>query len=153
MPILTPRRRARQFAVQALYQAILNREESAAAIAQNMRDNDYFHKADGELFTQIFFGTFNHQREYMKHIRPVLDRHEDELNPVERAILLMAYHELYAMPETPYPVIINEAIEITKTYGGTDSYKFINGILDKLAAQLRPENPLYQQEQADSAAD
>ena len=56
-------------------------------------------------------------------------------------MLLMAYHELAAMPETPYPVIINEAIEITKTYGGTDGYKFVNGILDKLAAQLRPNDP------------
>lgn len=146
MPILTPRRRARQFVIQALYQALLNPEESATTIAQNIRDNEYFNKADSELFTQIFFGTFKNQREYMKHIRPLLDRHEDELNPVERAILLMAYHELYAMPETPYPVIINEAIEITKTFGGTDSYKFVNGILDKLAAQLRPENPQYQQE-------
>lgn len=144
MPMITPRRRARQFAVQALYQALLNTEESANTIAQNIRDNDYFKKADNELFTQIFFGAFNHQREYMKYIRPLLDRHEDELNPVEHAVLLMAYHELAAMPETPYPVIINEAIEITKTYGGTDSYKFINGILDKLSAHLRPENPQHQ---------
>ena len=53
----------------------------------------------------------------------------------------MACHELKAMPETPYPVIINEAIEVTKTYGGTDGHKFVNGILDKLAAQLRPNDP------------
>lgn len=137
MSMITPRRRARQFAVQALYQAQLNKEESAAIIAQNIRDNEYFAKADSELFTQIFFGAYNNQRDYMKHIRPLLDRHEDELNPVEKAVLLMACHELSAMPETPHPVIINEAIEITKTFGGTDGYKFINGILDKLSAELR----------------
>lgn len=137
MSMITPRRRARQFAVQALYQAQLNNEESAAIIAKNIRDNEYFAKADEELFTQIFFGAYNNQRDYMKRIRPLLDRHEDELNPVERAVLLMACHELSAMPETPHPVIINEAIEITKTFGGTDGYKFINGILDKLSAELR----------------
>ena len=135
--MIKPRRSARKFAVQALYQAQLNNEESAAIIAQNIRDNEYFAKADEELFTQIFFGAYNNQRDYMKRIRPLLDRHEDELNPVERAVLLMACHELSAMPETPHPVIINEAIEITKTFGGTDGYKFINGILDKLSAELR----------------
>ncbi|WP_066565449.1 transcription antitermination factor NusB [Snodgrassella sp. CFCC 13594] len=141
--MITPRRRARQFVVQALYQAQLNKEESANAIAANMRSNDLFAKADDALFTQIFFGAFNNQREYMQHIRPLLDRHEDELSPVERAVLLMAYFELAQMPETPYPVIINEAIEITKTYGGTDGYKFVNGILDKLASQLRPNDPKH----------
>ena len=77
----------------------------------------------------------------MQRIRPLLDRDEKDINPVERAILLMACHELAAMPETPYPVIINEAIEVTKTYGGTDSHKFVNGILDRLAAELRPDDP------------
>ena len=59
----------------------------------------------------------------------------------EGAVLLIACHELAAMPETPYPVIINEAIEVTKTFGGTDGHKFVNGILDKLAVQLRPNDP------------
>ena len=131
MSMITPRRRARQFAVQALYQAQLNKDESAAIIAQNIRDNEHFSKADNELFNQIFFGAYNNQREYMKRIRPLLDA-------VERAVLLMACHELSAMPETPHPVIINEAIEITKIFGGTDGYKFINGILDKLSTELRP---------------
>ena len=53
----------------------------------------------------------------------------------------MATFELREMPETPYPVIINEAIEITKTFGGTDGFKFVNGILDKIAPQLRPNDP------------
>ncbi|HFB4582082.1 TPA: transcription antitermination factor NusB, partial [Neisseria gonorrhoeae] len=74
-------------------------------------------------------------------IRPLLDRDEKDLNPIERAVLLTACHELSAMPETPYPVIINEAIEVTKTFGGTDGHKFVNGILDKLAAQIRPDEP------------
>ncbi|KPN72411.1 transcription antitermination factor NusB [Neisseria sp. 83E34] len=136
----TPRRRAREFAVQALYQAALN-QTGAPETAKNIRESQDFAKADDALFTAIFFGAANNQSEYMQIIRPLLDRDEKDVNPVERAVLLMACHELSAMPETPYPVIINEAIEVTKTFGGTDSHKFINGILDKLAAQLRPNDP------------
>ncbi|MCP2040214.1 N utilization substance protein B [Neisseria sp. HSC-16F19] len=139
--MITPRRRARQFAVQALYQAQLNTDASADAVARHVRDNDLFAKADEALFSTLFFGAHSNRAAYMAEIRPLLDRDENDLNPVEKAVLLMAYHELAAMPETPYPVIINEAIEITKTYGGTDGYKFVNGILDKLAAQLRPNDP------------
>ena len=97
----TPRRRARELAVQALYQAAVNSIPAAEA-AKNIREM---------------------------------------ASPIERAVLLMACHELSAMPETPYPVIINEAIEVTKTFGGTDGHKFVNGILDRLAVQLRPNDP------------
>ncbi|MFP5075252.1 transcription antitermination factor NusB [Neisseria sp. WLZKY-1] len=136
----SPRRRAREFTVQALYQAAVN-GTSAPEVAQNIREASDFRRADGELFTALFFGAHANSGEYMQIIRPLLDRDEKDVNPVERAVLLMACHELSAMPETPYPVIINEAIEVTKTYGGTDSHKFVNGILDKLATQLRPNDP------------
>ena len=136
----TPRRRAREFAVQALYQVALNKIP-ASEVAQHIRESNDYRHADGELFTAIFFGAHNNQREYMQIIRPLLDRDENLINPIERSVLLVAVHELKAMPETPYPVIINEAIEVTKTFGGTDSHKFVNGILDKLVAQLRPNDP------------
>ena len=137
---VSPRRRAREFAVQALYQVALNKSP-APEVAQHIRESNDYRHADGELFTAIFFGAHNNQREYMQIIRPLLDRDENLINPIERSVLLVAVHELKAMPETPYPVIINEAIEVTKTFGGTDSHKFINGILDKLVAQLRPNDP------------
>ena len=137
---VSPRRRAREFAVQALYQVALNKIP-APEVAQHIRESNDYRHADGELFTAIFFGAHNDQREYMQIIRPLLDRDENLINPIERSVLLVAVHELKAMPETPYPVIINEAIEVTKTFGGTDSHKFINGILDKLVAQLRPNDP------------
>ncbi|EEP67350.1 transcription antitermination factor NusB [Kingella oralis] len=137
---VSPRRRAREFAVQALYQVALNKIP-APEVAQHIRESNDYRHADGELFTAIFFGAHNNQREYMQIIRPLLDRDENLINPIERSVLLVAVHELKAMPETPYPVIINEAIEVTKTFGGTDSHKFINGILDKLVAQLRPNDP------------
>ena len=137
---VSPRRRAREFAVQALYQVALNKIP-APEVAQQIRESTDYRHADGEVFTAIFFGAHNNQREYMQIIRPLLDRDENLINPIERSVLLVAVHELKAMPETPYPVIINEAIEVTKTFGGTDSHKFINGILDKLVAQLRPNDP------------
>ncbi|ULJ69824.1 transcription antitermination factor NusB [Wielerella bovis] len=136
----SPRRRAREFAVQALYQVALN-NVPAPEVANNIREHTDFKRADAELFTQIFFGANSNQREYMQLVRPHLDRDENLVNLIERAILLMAVHELKEMPETPYPVIINEAIEVTKTFGGTDSHKFINGILDKLVTDLRPNDP------------
>ncbi|QEY26279.1 transcription antitermination factor NusB [Neisseria zalophi] len=136
----TPRRRAREFTVQALYQSALT-QAPVAEIAKNIRESSDFKKADDELFTTLFFGAHANQKEYIQLIRPLLDRDENDLSPIERAVLLMACHELSAMPETPYPVIINEAIEVTKTFGGTDGHKFVNGILDKLAVQLRPNDP------------
>ena len=137
---VSPRRRAREFAVQALYQVALNKIP-APEVAQHIRESNDYRHADGELFTAIFFGAHNNQREYMQIIRPLLDRDENLINPIERSVLLVAVHELKEMPETPYPVIINEAIEVTKTFGGTDSHKFNYGILDKLVAQLRPNDP------------
>ena len=137
---VSPRRRAREFAVQALYHVALTKVP-ALEVAQHIRESNDYRHADGELFTAIFFGAHNNQREYMQIIRPLLDRDENLINPIERSVLLVAVHELKEMPETPYPVIINEAIEVTKTFGGTDSHKFINGILDKLVAQLRPNDP------------
>lgn len=140
----TARRRAREYVVQALYQAALN-AGTAAETAKNIRENEYFPKADNDLFTAVFFGAHGQERELMGIIRPLLDRDEKDLNPIERAVLLMAAYELREMPETPYPVIINEAIEVTKTFGGTDGHKFVNGILDKLAAELRPNDPKRQE--------
>ena len=137
---ISPRRRAREFTVQALYQAALN-DTAAPEIAKNIREATDFARADAELFTSLFFGAHSNRVEYMGIIRPLLDRDEKDINLIERAVLLMACHELKAMPETPYPVIINEAIEVTKTFGGTEGHKFVNGILDKLAAQLRPNDP------------
>lgn len=136
----SPRRRAREFAIQGLYQIALN-QTPAPEVAKNIREHTEFKRADAELFNAIFLGAHQNQREYMHMIRPLLDRDENLINPIEKSVLLIAMHELKAMPETPYPVIINEAIEVTKTFGGIDSHKFVNGILDKLVAQLRPNDP------------
>jgi N utilization substance protein B len=72
-------------------------------------------------------------------IVPHLDRPWDSLSPVERSILLLAAYELRFIPEVPYRAVINEAVEIAKSFGGTDGYKFVNGVLDRLGRELRPE--------------
>lgn len=135
----TARRRSRELAVQAVYQSLINRT-AAPEIAKNIREMSDFAKADEELFNKLFFGTQTNAADYIQN-PPAARQGRKDLNPIERAVLLTACHELSAMPETPYPVIINEAIEVTKTFGGTDGHKFVNGILDKLAAQIRPDEP------------
>lgn len=146
----TPRRRAREFAVQGIYQATLNPEYSADDIVRNIRESEAFVRTmnhtkpqvDEILFAELIHGVLGNQASYLDLLRPVLDRKEEEVSAVERAVLLMATHELQAMPQTPYPVIINEAVETAKTFGGTDGYKFINGILDKLAETVRVHEPI-----------
>ncbi len=145
----TPRRRAREFAVQGVYQSLLNPDYSASEIARNIRDSEAFVKAlsgkkpqvDEALFDGIVSGVMADKVRYAELLRPLLDRDENEVSPIEYSILFVACHELAQMPHTPYPVIINEAVEIGKAYGGTEGYKFINGILDKLALTLRPNDP------------
>ncbi len=72
-------------------------------------------------------------------IAPTLDRKPKELSPVERGILLLAAFELKNAPDIPYKVVINEAVELAKSFGGTDGHKYVNGVLDKLALTLRPD--------------
>ena len=143
----TARRRAREFVVQGLYQAQLNSALTASNIRSNLLDNEQFLKADEPLFAQVFDGAFETQTELLQLITPHLDRDLAEVSPIERAVLLMATFELREMPETPYPVIINEAIEIAKTFGGADGHKFVNGVLDKLAADVRADEVEAQKRQ------
>jgi N utilization substance protein B len=134
----TARRRAREFAVQGIYEWELNPDRPASLIEKHLRENEYFAKADETLFRAVLYGVLKDVPLLSGQIRPYYERNE-EVSPVERAVLLMAALELTQHPETPYPVIINEAIEITKTFGGTDGHKFVNGVLDKLAADVRAD--------------
>ncbi len=145
--VKTPRRRAREFVVQGLYQWQLNPELSATTIEKNLQENEYFAKADIELFRAVFYGVHKNRPAYLELVAPLLDRPAEEVSPVELSILLMACFELKEMPETPYPVIINEAIETAKVYGATDGYKFVNGIIDKLAVNLRAEEVSFKSKQ------
>ena len=136
-PTKSPRRRAREFALQGLYQWRLSGNDEAA-IEAHLRDSDEFGKADREFFTGLLRGVLAQQSELQTELQDFLDRPFAELSPVEASVLLAGAYELTTYPETPYRVIINEAIELTKGFGGTDGYKYVNGVLDKLAAKLRP---------------
>ena len=98
---------------------------------------------DAEFFTALLQGAVREAPETREIIEPLLTRAITELSPVEHAILLLSVFELRHDTGTPYRVVINEAIELAKKYGGTDGHKFINGVLDRLAASLRPEEVAF----------
>ena len=132
----SPRRRAREFAVQGLYQWQVG-DQDEAAIQVQAESVTGFDKADRELYLALLRETRQQAAALQAELAPHVDRHWDEVSPIERCILLLGACELKLHPETPYRVIINEAIELAKTFGGTDGHKFVNGVLDKLAAVLR----------------
>lgn len=134
----SPRRRAREFALQGLYQWQLSGND-VPAIEAHLAGVAGFEKMDRPLFELLLRGAIAEAAELQAHIEPHLDRPYAELSPVERAILLLATFELKRHLEAPYKVVINEAIELAKGYGGTDGHKYVNGVLDKLAALMRPE--------------
>ena len=134
----TPRHRAREFALQGLYQWLLNNEPSST-VANNIRNAHGFDKADGEFFSALINGTISTSLELRETIAPLIDRGIGELSPIEHGVLLLGAYELKNHPEIPYRVVINEAVELAKSFGGIDGHKYVNGVLDKLAGKLRPE--------------
>jgi len=132
----TPRRRAREFALQGLYQRQLS-GNSAAAISAQIAEAAGFAKADQAYFDELWTGVAAEFDDLVALCAPHLDRRAAELSPIERAILVIGAWELTRRPEIPYRVVINEAVELAKLYGGTDGHKFVNGVLDKLGAQAR----------------
>ncbi len=134
----SPRHRAREFALQGLYQWLLNKEESTTIIA-HIRNAHGFDKADAPHFVGLLSGTVQNADHLRETLTPLLDRPIAELSPVEHAILLIGAYELSSHPEVPYRVVINEAVELAKSFGGIDGHKFVNGVLDKLATKLRAE--------------
>ena len=137
------RRRAREFAVQALYQWQLA-GQSLADIEKQYAEAEGFAKADSKLFSIILGGVLKHAETLKEKLQPYLDRPWKEVSPIESAILLIGAFELTTLPETPYRVIINEAIELAKSFGGTDGHKYVNGILDKLAVTVRADEIAFQ---------
>ncbi len=131
-----PRRRAREYVVQGLYQWRVGGADAASIEAHAAEDKDFV-RADKALFQALLRGILAREQELMTLVSPHVDRPFDELSPVEAGILMLGAYELAHQPATPYRVIINEAIELAKTFGGTDGHKYVNGVLDKLAPKLR----------------
>lgn len=133
----SPRRRARELALQGLYQWQVA-GGTAAQVLRNLGEMDDYGEADEKFLKQVVSETIRAADASRAQLEPLVDRKWEEVSPVERSILLIGAWELTHCPQTPYRVVINEAIELGKMFGGTDGHKYVNGILDRLAASLRP---------------
>ncbi|MDN5843023.1 MAG: transcription antitermination factor NusB [Alcaligenaceae bacterium] len=134
------RRRAREFALQGVYGWLLRHDDSAAeigAIDAHVRELEGFAEADGEWYQTLLHGSVREAAPLRERFMRYVDRPITELSPIEHAILLIGSYELIYHIEVPYRAIINEAVELAKSFGGTDGFRFVNGVLDKLAAEVR----------------
>jgi N utilization substance protein B len=127
------RRQAREVALQALYAWQL----SGGDPLEEARANESYEKS--EFLEELLRGVRGAASELEGLIAPHLDREFKRLSPVERAILYIGAYELAHHPRTPFKVVLNEAVELGKSFGGTDGYRFVNGVLEKIAHALRPE--------------
>lgn len=136
--IMSPaaRHNARHYALQAVYQWQLTgtpvNEIEAQFVAHQIAK-----KIDLDYFKELLHGILLHQPELDQHMQPHLTRELIELDPVELAVLRLAIYELTRRPDVPYRVVINEALELTKKFGSVEGYKFVNGVLDRVAKQVR----------------
>ena len=134
--VKSARYRSREFALQGLYQWLLAKP-TPAEIARDIELFRGFDKCDPLYFRELLEGTIHDAASIEGSLAPYLDRPVDKLSPIERAILMIAGCEFLRHPEVPYRVVINEAVELAKAFGGTDGHKYVNGVLDKLAATMR----------------
>jgi N utilization substance protein B len=132
------RRRSRELALQGLYQWQFTGGD-APQILKNLSELEGFERADLAFLEAELTGTLAEAEGLREQLEPLADRKWEELSPVERAILLLGAWELMHQMEIPYRVTINEAIELGKKFGATDGHKYVNGVLDKLAGVVRPE--------------
>ncbi len=130
------RRRSRQFLVQALYQALMTGTEPALIIDPFTEDHN-MKRADLQYFKDVLQGIANNQKNLEELIAGHADRPFDEIDPIEKGILMIGTFELCSRIDVPYRVVINEGVELAKSFGATDSYKYVNSILDALAKELR----------------
>ena len=131
------RRRAREFALQGLYQWLVSGAE-ASVIDAHIRELDDFAKCDSAHFDALLHGCIAEAAGLDAVLARHVDRRTNLLSPVEHAVLLIGAYELTHCVDIPYRVAINEAVEVAKSFGGTDGHKYVNGVLDKAAGDLRP---------------
>ncbi|MDO6681958.1 MULTISPECIES: transcription antitermination factor NusB [unclassified Oceanobacter] len=135
-PSPAARRKARAFALQALYQWQIAGANLTQIESEFRADND-MSKVDLEYFHDILHGVPRERSALDEKIAPLMDRRLDEMTPVELAILRLGAFEMCRRPDVPYKVVINESVELAKVFGATDGHKYINGVLDKLAQRER----------------
>ncbi len=132
----SPRHRARELAVQGIYQWRVSGND-AADIEKQMQTEKNLGRYDKPMFSSLLRGAIAQHSEIEALLSPCLDRPLSELSPVEFAVLMLGAFELSQKIDVPYKVVINESVELTKTFGGTDGHKYVNGVLDKLAPKVR----------------
>ena len=132
------RRKARQFAVQALYQWQLTQNSLTSIEVEFVEDND-MKNTDMDYFSELFHKVPAQLSELDEALAGCLDRSRDDLTPIELAIMRLGAYELKERWDVPYKVVINEAVDLSKRFGAADGHKYVNGVLDKLARQLRPD--------------
>lgn len=131
------RSRSREFALQALYQHLVGRQD-AASIDAFTRGLSGFHKADSAHYDALLHGCIEQAGELDAMIVPLLDRKLEEISPIEHAVMWMGAYEFLHCADVPWRVVLNECIELAKDFGGTDGHKYVNGVLNGLAPKLRP---------------
>lgn len=129
------RRHAREIALQALYAWQLSGDDPVG----QARSIEGYEKTDAGFVENLLRGVLGRADELRGLISPHLSRDFGKLSPIERAILYIAAYELASHPETPFKVVLNEAVELGKSFGATDGYRFVNGVLERVAVALRPE--------------
>jgi N utilization substance protein B len=130
------RRRAREFALQGLYEWLLNGAD-AGVVDAHVREQDGFDKCDTAHYELLLHGVIREAAAIDARLAAHIDRRAELLSPVEHATLMIGSFELLNCIAIPYKVAINEAVELAKSYGGTDGHKYVNGVLDKVAADVR----------------
>ena len=133
---ISPRRRARECAVQALYSWAVS-QNSPEIVELNFMTEQDMKGVDTPYFRKLFRQTVENVEAVERTMQSYLDRGLEELDPIEKAILRLAVYELQFEADVPYKVVINEAIEVAKVFGADESHKYINGVLDKIAPVVR----------------
>jgi N utilization substance protein B len=131
------RRRSREVALQGLYEWLISGAE-AASIDAHMREQEDFAKCDSAHFDALLHGCIAEAVDIDALLTRHVDRKTTQLSPIEHGVLMIGVYELKHCIEIPYKVAINEAVELAKSFGGTDGHKYVNGVLDKAAVELRP---------------
>jgi len=136
-PAKSARRRSREAALQGLYQWLLTGEDIGAIVALG-REHDGYAKLDEKHYDALLAGCVQEAADLDVILARHVDRKTTELSPIEHAILMIGAYELKHCIDIPYKVAINEAVELAKSFGGTDGHKYVNGVLDRAAGDLRP---------------
>ena len=132
------RRKSRELAMKSIYRGLVNTFD-LKQIQKDIRDDPDFIRADEKFYVEILKGVFKNLETLKLEIISYIDRSYDELSPIELSIIYSSLYELKYSPSVPYKVVINEAIEVAKSFGGIDGFKYINGILNQAAEKNRKE--------------